>query len=422
MMERKAGNTPARFLEICRNGNTWEEERKLLLLCFASVFLWGLAAHAYGFLRAGFSHDMLNALVTTPVETYWKMQLGRPGIVLYRRLLRGLVAAPWELGILSLLWLSLSCFLMTKLFSVHGKLFPVLLAGILTVNLSIIAMTAGFLYEMDADLFAMLMGVGAVFLWNRFGWKSVIPGILLVSICMGTYQSMVSIPITLVMLLSMAALLRGEAFSEVFCKGLMALLMLALGALLYWILVRAMCSYEQINLSMDSYNRISSDGSVTLLTRLSRVYKSWIWAFWNPDKAHIEPVVLWLNILLPLLFLVRLVLWIFGKTVDGKEKILFLVLLVFLPVGMNTAQLAFSVEAHDLMKNAFWLLWLLCLLPFFLLPPARFDRAGKAVAVVMIFVILLSNMQTANVLYTRKQLEQDACLSLMTRVLYRLES
>ena len=40
----------------------------------------------------------------------------------------------------------------------------------------------------------------------------------------------------------------------------------------------------------------------------------------------------------------------------------------------------------------------------------------------MVFVILLSNIQTANVLYTRKQLEQDACLSLMTRVVARLEA
>ena len=110
-----------RFFEICRGGKTREVERRLLLLCFAAVYCWGLAADAYGFLHAGFSHDMLNALVTTPVETYWKMQLGRPGIVLYRRVLRGLVAAPWQLGILSLVWLSLSCFLTVSSFPIIRK-------------------------------------------------------------------------------------------------------------------------------------------------------------------------------------------------------------------------------------------------------------------------------------------------------------
>ena len=62
-----------------RDGLSRDEQKRLLLLSFGAVFLFGLAAHAYGFLRAGFSHDMLNALVVEPVETYWKMQLGRPG-------------------------------------------------------------------------------------------------------------------------------------------------------------------------------------------------------------------------------------------------------------------------------------------------------------------------------------------------------
>ena len=112
-----------------RDGLSRDEQKRLLLLSFGAVFLFGLAAHAYGFLRAGFSHDMLNALVVEPVETYWKMQLGRPGIVLYRRTIRGLIAAPWRLGLLSLLWLSLSCFLTAKLFQIRNPLFVLLTGG-----------------------------------------------------------------------------------------------------------------------------------------------------------------------------------------------------------------------------------------------------------------------------------------------------
>ena len=149
-----------------RDGLSRDEQKRLLLLSFGAVFLFGLAAHAYGFLRAGFSHDMLNALVVEPVETYWKMQLGRPGIVLYRRTIRGLIAAPWMLGLLSLLWLSLSCFLTAKLFQIRNPWFVVLTGGILTANLSAVAMTATFLYEMDADCFALLLGVAGRERWS----------------------------------------------------------------------------------------------------------------------------------------------------------------------------------------------------------------------------------------------------------------
>ena len=205
-----------RITEGWRDNRNGAEERKLLLLCFAAVFGFGLVAHAYGFLHAGFSHDMLNALVADHLETYWKMQLGRPGIVLYRRIIRGVIAAPWQLGLLSLLWLSLGCFLMAKLFRGKSHVFPVVLAGILTVNITTVAMTATYLYEMDADLFAMLLGVCAVFLWDRYGWPGALLGTLLTACCMGIYQSMVSVPVTLVMLLSIAALLSTPTFPKFF--------------------------------------------------------------------------------------------------------------------------------------------------------------------------------------------------------------
>ena len=131
------------------------------------------------------------------------------------------------------MWLSLSCFLMAKLFRIDNFAFPVLLAGILAVNITTIAMTATYLYEMDADLFAVFLGVLAVFLWDRYGWPGTFLGVLFVTCCMGTYQSMVSVPVTLIMLLSIAALLHGEGFSPVLMKGLRAILMLAVGLAIF---------------------------------------------------------------------------------------------------------------------------------------------------------------------------------------------
>ena len=404
----------------------WSREaQQRLLLSFLAVFLFGLAAHAYGFLRAGFSHDMLNALVTEPVETYWKMQLGRPGIVLYRRVLRGLIAAPWQLGLLSLTWLSLSCFLITGLFRIPSRLFTILVAGMLTANLSLIAMTATFLYEADADLFAMLIGIGAVWLWDRGSWKGAFAGVFLITFCVGTYQSMVSVSITLIMLLCMAALLRGECFIAVFRKGTRALVMLALGGLLYWVLVSLMCSWKGINLAMDSYNNVSQTSSLSLFGRIAHVYATWAAAFWNPARSHVEPFVLVVNSLLALLGLWHVLNWLIRGRAGGKEKLLFGVLLLLLPLGMNTAQLSFSRDVHDLMKSVFWLSGLAVLLPVFL-PEDRLSadaslRLTRAVSVLLLFALFFSNIQTANVVYTRKNLEQNAALSLMTRVLGRME-
>ena len=198
-----------RLLVGWKNGLTREEEKHLLLGSVLFVFLWGLAAHAYGFLHGDFSHDMLNALVTDNVETYWKMQLGRLWVVLYRRTVRGVIAAPWLCGIRGLIWISLSCFLTAKLLRIRGRFFLCLLAGVLTVNLTTVAMTATYLYEFDFDMFALLLGVAAVFLWDRYGWIGSLIGALFVTGVLGLYQSYVCVVITLIMLLSLAALLRG---------------------------------------------------------------------------------------------------------------------------------------------------------------------------------------------------------------------
>ena len=416
-----SGNWKSRISEGWRDGRSGTEERDRLLLCFAAVFGFGLAAHAYGFLHASFSHDMLNALVADGVETYWKMQLGRPGIVLYRRVFRGVIAAPWQLGLLSLLWLSLSVFLTAKLFRIRGKLFPVLVAGILTVNITTVAMTATYLYEMDADLFAVLLGVGAVFLWDRYGWPGALLGTLLTACCMGTYQSMVSVPVTLAMLLCMTGLLRGEKFMSVLRKGLRAIAMLGLGALLYWLGIRLMCGLKGINLAMDGYNSVDQAVSASLPGRIGHVYQTWSWAFWNPERAHIEPAVRVISCVLALVGLWSLVMWLLKGRSGGREKLLCCLLLILLPLGMNTAQLSFSRDVHDLMKFSFWFFYVLCLLPAFLAPAEKKPGFTGIAGAVLVLALLCANIQTANIVYTKKTLEQEAAQSLMTRVLYRLE-
>ena len=235
---------------------------------------------------------------------------------------------------------------------------------------------------------------------------------------------MVSVPVTLAMLLCIAALLRGESSAAVFRKGLRAIAMLGCGALLYWLGVRLMCSLKGINLAMDSYNSVEQEASRSIFGRIGRVYQTWGWAFWNPAHAHIEAPVLVLNILLAALGLWGLLTWLRKGRTGGTEKLLLCLLVVLLPAGMNTAQLSFSGDAHDLMKYSFWLFYVLCLFPCFVGTRMKADRTcgvTRWIGAVLVLILLCANIQTANVVYTKKQLEQEGTRSLMTRVLMRLE-
>ena len=54
-----------------------DKNRKLLLICMISVFLWGLAAHNYGFVHSSFSHDSLFEFNGDGVSNYIRLINGR---------------------------------------------------------------------------------------------------------------------------------------------------------------------------------------------------------------------------------------------------------------------------------------------------------------------------------------------------------
>ena len=81
-----------------------------------SALIWGLAAHAYAFFHDFFSHDALNAMVATPVEEHWKIELGRFLFPLYRTIIRNSLALPWIIGLFTILWAALALYLLSRIF------------------------------------------------------------------------------------------------------------------------------------------------------------------------------------------------------------------------------------------------------------------------------------------------------------------
>ena len=415
------------WLQRWNCGLSRDEEKQLLLRCFACVFLWGLLAHAYGFLQDSFSHDVLNALYADGVEVYWKMQLGRFGTVLYRRLIRLPLTMPWLLGVLSLGWMSAALFLAAKLFRVRSKAMLFLVAGVAAVNLSMSAMTATYLYEMDMDMFALLAAVAAVFAWARFGWLGTALGAVLTAVVLSLYQSYLSVILTLVIFFCLWRLLEGVRFREVFPAGLRSLVMIGLGGGLYYALLRLMVRLKDIPLDTGSNNSVyqalaAGEKAPGLWEKLCLVYGDVAAAFFPPTESFMDRVLCVGNAALLVLALVLLLVFLLRGKNGWGEKLLALALVLLLPLAVNAARYFSRYPAHDLMKYAFWLLLLLPLLLCRSLPQGRPRLAVRALAALVLLVLLWDNVQTANALYVKKDLEQDATLSLMTRVLGRVEA
>ena len=93
-----------------------------------SSAIWVLVCHAYAFFNDLFSHDALNALYASSVEEYWKVELGRFVFPIYRTILRGALATPWIIGLLTILWVTLAVYMLAKIF-VLQKFAPIFFAA-----------------------------------------------------------------------------------------------------------------------------------------------------------------------------------------------------------------------------------------------------------------------------------------------------
>lgn len=138
-----------------------------------------------------------------------------------------------------------------------------------------------------------------------------------------------------------------------------------------------------------------------------------------------ELLVKGMTLVLSLIVMIALFAGLYNKRVSWPGKLLCIALTCLLPLAMNLLYIPTNGIIHDLMVYAIWLFYLLALLlAGWLEKRAKPQKGGKllqTVSAALIFVLLYGNVQTSNVMYLKKDMEQNAFQSLMTRIVYRME-
>lgn len=406
-------------------------DSKLLKRCMSFTFLFGIVAHAYGFFNFTISHDSLEALYSGAAETEWKISLGRIFVPVYRAVTRGMLTTPWMIGMLALVWIGLSVYFIVQLLGFTGSKFLIALtAGILTVNPVVTALTATFLHDLDVDMFALLLMVLAVCLWKERK-KGIFPGMCLIAVGLGLYQSYLSVAIALMMIVCIKDLLEGKRCNKVLLAGGKGILLLSGGGLFYLILMEVICYFTGIPLS-DSYNSISQLGNLSgsiseLFWGTLKAYYYWLMYFLNPASMYSSKAVMAVNLLLGICA-AGIILTVFTEKKLGiAEKLLLVCLGGLLPLGMNLSSVLSGGMLHGLMMYSFCLIYLLALF----LGAWRCQGAARKGAKVARYVqiammgcvafVIWNGIPVANAGYLKKDLERQQTLSLMTRVVMEMD-
>lgn len=171
---------------------------------FTLFFL--VITHAYRYFSPMYSHDSL--MFSAESDAAWKISLGRFMQPVYWKL-RGHIAAPYIVGMLSYLWLMLSVYTVSELLGIQSKMAQFLLAGVMMGSLALVSANAAYIHESDTFMLSLFLNVLAAFLFLRPVKRLWIFAPVLLAAATALYQAYVQVYVALVMIWGIKRILAG---------------------------------------------------------------------------------------------------------------------------------------------------------------------------------------------------------------------
>lgn len=411
----------------------FQENKNLLTKVFLVTFIFGLMAHAFAYFNLNLSHDVLNEY---ELGFHHKIMLGRFLQPLVRYVLGEIIFLPWVDGVASLFFIACAVFLICKTFNYEKLMHIAIIAGVFVTNISVISLTATYGHDLSSDMLALYLSVLAFSFYvknkDSFNFKKASILALLIIVVAGLYQSYFAVTVSLIFIHTLICLLKGNNFKEEFKKLLFCLLTLLIALVLYLLICFVITNVFNLELySEDSYNSLANlKHPLDIIIRIPNAYANFFNGLFLPtgfvSKSPffiIATAISALNFLLFVLSIVIAIMIMVKYKVKVSNIIFISILFVLLPVAMNCVFLLSGV-GHVLLIFSYATFYVLVLEMFKManekLNLLKLNNLIKIVSF-SIFLVVASNISLANSCYVKKDLEQQATLSYVTRVVNRVE-
>ena len=400
-------------------------EKESIIFCLGCCLVIGFIAHGFAFTDTNFSHDSLAGIFASKAEKDVKFVLGRFIVPLYQGIFRKGFALPWLIGIISLFFIGLTVFVITKLFDIKSKPVIVLIAGVMTTNIAVISQTATDLFELDCNMFALFCAVLSVYFWSK--GKSVIDfclSVLFMLICMGIYQSYVAVAIALIMMDTIFRLMENEKISKIMLRVGKGVSYIGVSFIAYDFLSRYICKRNGLEIMERADIFVFEEGE-NIFNAIGKLIGKAYLSFFNLlcNQRVFGVIILVICIIMAVVAGVLLIYLFITRKIKWVNKIFIPVVLVLMPLGMNVVYILARGFIHDLMTFSFFLTFVLFILFVYkivdkFLPDLNFI---KGISLLLVAILIWQNILIANTLYLKKDLEYDSTLSTMTRVIAKME-
>lgn len=400
-----------------------EEIKPLQKYAFISAFLMGIITHLPAFVNDMPNHDGLASVYFDQnmiTSGRWFLTVAC-GISSYFTL-------PWLIGILSLLWISITCVILVELFEIKSPLHAIIVSA-LFVTFPALASTYAYIYTADGYMFAMFLAVLAVYLTKKYPSRGFIFGGICLAFSMGTYQAYLSVTMLLALFILCGFYLTEASIKEKAIYTLKTVGMGAIGVALYYIILQILLRVEGVTLA--DYQGIS--GMTSLLgdpvSVLKHIYTDFVSFIIGGNVLSNNIFSIVALALLAVLSIIAA--FSFANYHSLFKKPLFcliaLIVIALVPLFANVILIISpDVNYHLLMRYQY----VLIIIAFFaglmkrsedFSMGSKLDRAGQWIVIAIGLVLSVNYMVTDNIGYSNLQKRYEKTYAYCLRLADRIE-
>lgn len=394
-----------------------------LIFIFLATFCFYVLSNGYGIFNFNLSYDSLRELVMDEWTITHRIEISRVIDIFYAIFIRGRITTPMLVYVGGLIWLYLSVVLFIRIFKLeNNKLLIILISGILTTNYVVSDLACTNPQQLDVNMLSLFASLLAVYFWKKEnGFKGLLFGSLCVFVSYGIYASYVQVSILLIVFILINELIDGEKAKECLLKGLLAVLMIIVGIVINTILIKTVIAFTGVSLSS-----IRSGADSLLSIKMNEVFELLVDTFLHGVYFFIDAYsvennrfLIVINIIFVLIAFCLVVERAIKKRIGVMESILLVALLFAIPFGTNVVYFASKGMVKTMLtRYAQILLPSLVLLVIF--KYTDFQKLKKPI-IILSCIVIMNNIQFDNACYLKKELEDKATLSFLTRVVERIE-
>ena len=394
------------------------EFKRNAVLVLVSTVVCSFAAHGFLFTNELFSHDSISYFTYATGSFSFYTSIGRFVIPVYE-LIKGDVAAPWLIGMLFILWMTLTSLVVTQLLKIRSAVGLILTGGLLCTNVALTLTGATYIYCMDEYAFALFTATAAAWFFTRGRWW-ILPGVAVLVLSLAVYQAYFTVAACFCFLVILQRLIHGDRFRTVLLAGIQYLIVLAVSFLTYYGVWTWICQTTGVAKRRVDESLLAGGGLEQIITLVKDANVKYL-RFLFDGSGVLGHLMVCVHALLVLVLVWKLIHILLSKTLFWGNKVLLIGLICLIPTAFNSASILLAGSATQLMTFAWelpYLLLVLCLDP---IEKKSCSAVLRVVSIVVLCCVLWQHTVYANQVYMKKELDHTATVALASRIIDRIE-